>query len=309
MPLMTRSQVSSQAQGWTLVSKMRKWGDLRASFQHSALEGVEGACWASGIRLGRGQAIYSLASCTKWVSSPLGTHWVLGPTTGNTTSLDSPRPGLGGNHHLPPYSVLCVTPRRLHPNGFLSQDSQSGVSKLSRFGLPGLWTVIASRPNLWSGRGLNQYCSSHRELSNAVSYSPSARQERVNSWLLVVGSQIASLTLGPSFTHNLGCRCPIDSCEAILDIYTSRTFQRYKEHLNARCFDPWNRLLSFRESQRTPNSHFRECEWRPQISFKVGFRVCHCIFWVWWGIFLSHVAFGNWTNWYKNIWFSIVNEY
>jgi hypothetical protein len=64
----------------------------------------------------------------------------------------------------------------------------------------------------------------------------------------VVGSQIASLTPGPSFAHNLGCRCPHGSCEAILDIYTSRTFQRCKEHLNARCFDPCNQALSFQES-------------------------------------------------------------
>jgi hypothetical protein len=61
----TLSQVSSQAQGWALVSRMRKWGDLKARSQHSALEGVEGACWACEIRLGRGQAIHSLVSCTK----------------------------------------------------------------------------------------------------------------------------------------------------------------------------------------------------------------------------------------------------
>jgi hypothetical protein len=187
-------------------------------------------------------------------------------------SFDSPRPELGGSHHLPPYSILCITPRRLHPNGFLSRDSQNGVPKLSRFGLPGLWTVIASRPNLQSGRGLNQCCSSHRELFNVVSHSPSARWERVDSQLLVVGSQIANLTPGPSFAPNLGCRCPNDSCEAILDIYTSRPFQRYKELLTVRCFSPWNRLLSFRQSRGTPNSHFRECEWRPHTSLKVGLR-------------------------------------
>jgi len=33
-------------------------------------------------------------------------------------SLDSPQPGLEGNHHLPPYSILCVCPQYLHPNGF-----------------------------------------------------------------------------------------------------------------------------------------------------------------------------------------------
>jgi hypothetical protein len=54
----------------------------------------------------------------------------------------------------------------------------------------------------------------------------------------MVGSQAASLTPGPSFAHNLGCICPNGSCEAILDIYTSRTFQRYKEHPNARCLTP-----------------------------------------------------------------------
>jgi hypothetical protein len=149
----------------------------------------------------------------------------------------------------------------LHPNDFLSQ-----------FGLLGLWTVIASHPNLRSRGGLNQCCSYRRELSNAVLHSPSARREWVDSRLLVVRSQTANLTLGPSFAHNLGCRCPNDSCKAILDIYTSIPFQRYKEHLNARCFDPCNLLLNFRESRRTPNSHFRECEWRPQTSFKVGLR-------------------------------------
>jgi hypothetical protein len=35
---------------------------------------------------------------------------------------------------------------------------------------------------------------------------------------LVVGSQTASLTPGPSFAHNLGCRCPNYQCEAIFDI-------------------------------------------------------------------------------------------
>ncbi len=93
------------------------------------------------------------------------------------------------------------------------------------FGLPGFWDIIASRPNLRLGRGLNQTCSPLWELSNAVSHSPSARRERVDSRLLVVGSQTTSLTLGPSIAHNLGCRCPNDQCEAILDIYTSKPFQ------------------------------------------------------------------------------------
>ncbi len=154
------------------------------------------------------------------------TPYGVGTNHGHFDTLDSPRLGLRGSHHLPPYSILYVRPWRLHPNGFLSQDSQSGVLKLSQFGLPRLWVTITSRPNLRSRRGLNQSCS------------------------------FASLTPGPSFAHNLGFRCPNGSCEAILDIYTSRPFQRHQEHSNAKGFGPYNRALNFWESRRTPTSHF-----------------------------------------------------
>jgi hypothetical protein len=87
------------------------------------------------------------------------------------------------------------------------------------FGLSGLWDIIVFCPNLRSRRGLNQTCSPLWELSHVVSHSPSAHRERVGSWLLVIGSQTASLTPAPSFAHNLGCRCPNDQCEAISDIY------------------------------------------------------------------------------------------
>ncbi len=97
-------------------------------------------------------------------------------------------------------------------------------------------------------------------------------RDQVDSRLLVVGSQIASLTPDFSFDHNLCYTCTNGSCKAILDIYTLRPFQRYKEHLKARCFDPCNRALKFWESRRTLESHFRDCEWRPHISFKVGLR-------------------------------------
>jgi hypothetical protein len=163
---------------------------------------------------------------------------VLGQATGDLDSLDSPRPEFGGSHHLPLYSILYSSARRLHPNGFFSWDSQGGVPKLSRFGFPGLWASITSRPKLGSRRGLNQSCSSRLELSNAMLQSRLRRRKEVDCRLLVVGSQTASLTPGPSFAHNLGYRCPNGSCEAIFDVYTSRPFKWYKEHLNARCFNP-----------------------------------------------------------------------
>jgi hypothetical protein len=149
----------------------------------------------------------------------------VGTSHGHLDTHDTPRPGLEGSHHLPSYSILCSFARRLHPNGSFSWDSQGGVPTLSRFGLPRLWASITSRPKLGLGRGSNQSCSSPQELCNAMSHTIIGRQEEVDSRLLVVGSQIASLTFGPSFVHNLGCRCPNGQYEVSLDIYTSRPFQ------------------------------------------------------------------------------------
>jgi hypothetical protein len=100
-------------------------------------------------------------------------------------SLDSPRPELGGSHHFPPYSILYSSPTHLHPNGSFSQDSQSGVPKMSRFELPGLWAFIISRPELGSGRSLKQSCSFLRELSNVELQSTCTHRDRVDSRLLV----------------------------------------------------------------------------------------------------------------------------
>ncbi len=86
-----------------------------------------------------------------------------------------------------------------------------------------------------------------------MSHAQIGRREEVDSRLLVVGSQIGSLTPGPSFAHNLGCRCPNCQCEAIFDIYVSRPFQWHQEHPNARCFSPCCRALNIRESRKTPN--------------------------------------------------------
>jgi len=171
----------------------------------------------------------------------------------------------GGKPPPSPHSILCVSPRHPHSNGFLSRDSQGGVSKLSQFGLLGLWELITLCSDLWLGWGLKQTCSSPWELSNDVSHFNFAHQGRVDSWLLVVvvGGQIANLTPGPSFPHNLCYKCLNGSCEPIFDIYTLTNFQWYEKHPNARCFDPYNRTLKFWESSRTPKSPFRECEFHP----------------------------------------------
>jgi hypothetical protein len=101
-------------------------------------------------------------------------------------------------------------------------------------------------------------------------------RKEVDSRLLVVGSQTASLTPGPSFAHNLGCKCPNDQCEAIFYIYASRPFQWHQEHLNARCFGPFCRTLNIRESRRTPNPQLWKCWASPPHLAKVGLRHNSC---------------------------------
>ncbi len=200
---------------------------------------------------------------THVVSSHSGTPLGVGTSHGHFGPQDTPQPGLGGSHHLPPYSILCATFQGLHPNGSFSRDSQVGVPKLSRNcpetvpgGVPGLWELITPDCEVWSRRGLNQTCNPRRHLFNNVSYSQFGGRKDIDSRLLVVGSQTASLTLGPSFAHNLGDRCPNGQCEAIFDIYASRPFQWHQENPNARCFGPCCWALNIRKSRRTPNPHF-----------------------------------------------------
>jgi hypothetical protein len=123
-------------------------------------------------------------------------------------------------------------------------------------GVPGLWELITPDCQVWSRRGLNQTCSPRRDLSIAVSPSPFEGRQEVDSRRLVIGSQTANLTPGPSFAHNLGDRRPNCQCEAIFDIYASRPFQWHQEHPNARCSGPYCRALNIRESRRTRNPHF-----------------------------------------------------
>jgi hypothetical protein len=204
--------------------------------------------------------------------TPLG----VGTSHGHFGPQDSPRPRLGGSHHLP-HIVFSAT---LH-GGYIQMALFPGTPKLESrncpevvpVGVPGLWELITPSCQVWSRRGLNQSCSPCRDLSNDISHSAFGGREEVDSRLLVVESQTASLTPDPSFAHNLGCRCPNDQCKAIFDIYASRPFQWHQEHLNARCFGPFCRALNIRESRRTPNPQLWECCWAsPPHLAKVGLR-------------------------------------
>ncbi len=133
---------------------------------------------------------------------------MLGRTTGNSDSQDSPRPRLGGSHKLPIYIILCASPRGPHPNGILSQDSQVGVSKLPKLGLLQLWGPITSHADLGLRCGLKKICSHCLEFSNGVLHATCTQGNQVDSRLLMVGSQTANLIFGLSFGHNLCFKCP-----------------------------------------------------------------------------------------------------
>jgi hypothetical protein len=103
------------------------------------------------------------------------------------------------------------------------------VQKLPTLGLPQLWGPITSYADFWLWWGLKQSCSPCWELSNGMLHATWTQGNRVDSLLLVVGSQIANLTPSPSFGHNLCFRCPHGSCEPNLDIYIPRNFLWNKE--------------------------------------------------------------------------------
>jgi hypothetical protein len=176
---------------------------------------------------------------------------VLGWTTGNSDSQDSPWPKLGGSHHLPSYSILYTSPRGPHPNGNLSRDSQVGVPKFPQLGLPQVWGLITSRANLRLQWGLKQSCSSHQELSNDISHATCMQGNRVDSQLLMVESQTNSLIPNLSFDHNFCFKCPNGRWKLILDIYVSITFQWYKKLFMLMGSDLYNRALKIWESTRT----------------------------------------------------------
>ncbi len=123
----------------------------------------------------------------------------------------------------------------------------NGSPKIPKVGPPATLSV-----DLRLKWGLKQSCSPRQELFNGVLHATCTQGNWVDSQLLVVESQIANLTPDPSFGHNLCFRYPNGSCELILDIYVSISFQWYIELFNPFGFDPCNCFLNIQESTETP---------------------------------------------------------
>ncbi len=104
----------------------RKLGLGRRS-RLSTLERGRGACQKSRDQTRKRDQQIKLESASKTnhtgLSSHSGTPLGVGTSHEHFGPQDSPRPGLGGSHHLPPYSILCSSPSRLHSNGSFSRET------------------------------------------------------------------------------------------------------------------------------------------------------------------------------------------
>jgi hypothetical protein len=91
-----------------------------------------------------------------------------------------------------------------------------------------------------------------------------------NSKLLEVRNQIDTLTLVPSFGHNLCYKYSNGSCEPILDIYFSRTFQWYKEFFNPMSCDPSKLFfenLGIHRDSNSQNGRSLGSAWAHSLTF------------------------------------------
>jgi hypothetical protein len=133
--------------------------------------------------------------------------WCMDEPWANMDSQDSPQPKLGGNHHLPLYSILCAWPQGQHPNVILS-CSQVGIPKFSKLGLLQFWKPITLHANLRLRWSLKQSSIPCQEFSNGMWHVTCTQGNQGDSQLLMVGSQIINLTFDLSFGYNLRLKYP-----------------------------------------------------------------------------------------------------
>jgi hypothetical protein len=125
---------------------------------------------------------------------------------------------IGESHHLPPYSIFVLGHGAYTQMSFCPGTPKLGVRKFPKLGLLQLWRLITLCVNLQLKWGLKQSCSLCWELSNNMWHATCKQINQGDSWLLVVGNQIGSLTLDSSFGHKLCSKYPNGSCELVLDI-------------------------------------------------------------------------------------------
>jgi hypothetical protein len=165
---------------------------------------------------------------------------------GNLGFRSLPRFGLGGTITFS-FIVYSVPLHEATSEWHFVLSFPNGNFELPKLGTPTtlgqLWGPIIWCANLWLRWGLKQSYSPHQKIFNGMSHATCTQGNWVNSWLLVVGSQIANLIPDFFWGHNLCFKCSNGSCEPILDIYVSISFQWYKKLFNIMGFNPYNHSL------------------------------------------------------------------
>jgi hypothetical protein len=142
-----------------------------------------------------------------------------------------------------------------------------GVLKFLKLGLLRLWRLITSCLDLQLLWGLKQSCSPCWELFKNMWCNTFTQVNKGDSQLLMVWSQIGTLTPSPFLGHNFCFKYPNESCDPILNIFFSRSFWWYKGLFNPMSFDSWNFLLKIQESIRIPilkmGAHLGVCGFIP----------------------------------------------
>jgi hypothetical protein len=129
---------------------------------------------------------------------------------------------------------------------FCFRTPKLGVPKFLKWGFLQLWRPITLCANLWLKWSLKHSCSPHQEFSKNMWHTTYMQGNQGNSRFLMVRNQIGNLTPDPSFGHNFNP--PNASCELILDIYISRSFQWYEKLFNPMIFNLCNCSLKIRQS-------------------------------------------------------------
>jgi len=176
----------------------------------------------------------------KLVSTMLQHLWCKDKPRATSNSQDSPRPRLMGSHHL--LHIIYFAPlREAHIQMTFCPEIPKGESRKCQswnscnfVGLQ-LHAQTSDQDEVWSK------VAALVESFPTLCCTPFAHT-KVESILNFLWSGVKLPVLIPnlSFCHNLCCKCPNGSCEPILNICTSITFQWYKKFLNARCFDFYN---------------------------------------------------------------------
>jgi len=104
---------------------------------------------------------------------------------------------------FPPYSILCAWPWGLHPNVILSRDSQARSLEIPKIRT---FTTLEAHNFLCKPSievNFKENYSPCWELSKDMWHATCIQVNQGDYWLLMIESQISTLTLGPSFGHNL----------------------------------------------------------------------------------------------------------